>query len=71
MAKEGQVYLPPAFEDLYAGKTTDPETTPVDEAASVSIAQARVHGFGEETASPRSETHRNPPPRHRASTTPA
>lgn len=47
MAKEGQVYLPPAFEDLYAGRTTDPEMTPVDEAAGVSIAQARAHGFGE------------------------
>ncbi len=47
MAKEGQVYLPPAFEDPYAGQTTDPETTPVDEAAGVSIEQARAHGFGE------------------------
>lgn len=47
MAREGQVYLPPAFEDLYAGKTTDPEMTPVDEAADVSIEQARAHGFGE------------------------
>lgn len=47
MAKEGQVYLPPALEDLYAGRTTDPEMTPVDEAAGVSIAQAQAHGFGE------------------------
>ena len=47
MAKEGQVYLPPAFEDPYAGQTSDPETTPVDEAADVSIEQARAHGFGE------------------------
>lgn len=71
MAKEGQVYLPPAFEDLYAGRTTDPEMTPVDEAAGVSIAQAGSTASARETASSRCEARRNPPPRHRASTTPA